>query len=120
MIELIVVVTIMALLTVIAIVSYSAAGKKSRDSKRASDLEKIRVALELYRQEKGSYPDEVDLLSPDYLQEWPQDPKNYSYFYSLATPYSYAVYGQMEDLGSTNGTYGDNCTGTCNYKLVNP
>jgi prepilin-type N-terminal cleavage/methylation domain-containing protein len=125
MIELIVVVTIMALLTVIAMVSYSTTGTKSRDSKRMADLEKVRVALELYRQEKGFYPLSYALLSPTYLQEWPKDPKNSTYYYErdylgVGSSYTYAVYGRMEDVGSTNGSYASNCNGVCNYRLISP
>lgn len=127
MIELIVVVTIMALLTVIAVVSYSTTNKKSRDSKRMADLEKIRVALELYRQEKGIYPVADaggSAALTGYLQEWPKDPKNYLYYYvrGAGTSYAYTLDGQMEDVGNTNGSYNNNCGGSekCNYRLISP
>jgi general secretion pathway protein G len=80
LVELLVVMTIIMVVTVIGMVNYGSANKKSRDAKRKSDLESVRVALEMYRQDNGSYPgdegeDEND-LKPDYIQELPEDPKS--------------------------------------------
>lgn len=132
LIELIVVVTIIAVLTVMAVVSYNGTNKKSRDSRRAADVQKIAIALEMYRQNNGHYPQNENLLVPDYLQQWPDDPKqDFDYFYlpdpsGVGSSYTYALFSQMEDLGSTNGTYSAiggqivNCGGTCNYMQTNP
>jgi prepilin-type N-terminal cleavage/methylation domain-containing protein len=77
LIELIVSVTIIAVLTVVGVVSYTGTSKKARDSRRMADLEKIRVGLELYRQGVGpSYPSNLPQLVTDkYLQEVPIGPK---------------------------------------------
>lgn len=55
-VELLVVITIIAVLMAIATVAYSSTMTKSRDAKRLSDLEQIRSALEICRSEDGYYP----------------------------------------------------------------
>jgi prepilin-type N-terminal cleavage/methylation domain-containing protein len=118
-IELIVVVTIIAVLSVAGVISYSAANKKSRDSRRISDLEKMRMALEMVRQVGVTYPTTIGVLAPDYMQTVPTDPKSdgSAYLYQqLNSGYGYQLTASMEDLGSTNGAYG----GTYNYRVFNP
>lgn len=116
-----VVITIMIVITAIGIVSFSGINKKSRDSRRMSDLDKLAIALEVYKQENGIYPASPDLLVPSYIDAVPIDPKTYSYFYDrTVSNYSYNYYAQVEDIGSTTGVYGNNCTGVCNYKITNP
>lgn len=60
MIEIMVVVTIIAVLTTIGIISYSSTQKKARDGKRKADLEQLRSALVLYRTDNGVYPTSLD------------------------------------------------------------
>ena len=120
-IELIVVVTIIAILSVAGVISYSSANQKSRDSRRISDLEKIRMALEMIRQVGVTYPVSAGSLVPTYLQSLPVDPKtnlSSSYWY-VPTPgggYGYALRATMESVGSTNGSYGSGY----NYQVTNP
>lgn len=123
-VELIVVVTIIMVITVAGTLSYQSTSQKSRDGKRMSDLQKMAVALEMYKQENVTYPvSELD-LKPEYMQELPKDPKDptFSYFYRLGTTnYSYELYAQMENVGSTNYPAGpSSCGGTCNYRLLSP
>jgi len=78
LIEILVVVTIIALLTATAAVSYSQFSKQSRDAKRKTDIEQIRAALEMYRSNVDSYPlVTVSLTLPPviYIQSIPSDPK---------------------------------------------
>ena len=100
LIELIVTVTIIAVLTVVGVVSYSGTSKKARDNRRMADLEKIRVALELYRQNVGtSYPAGLSSLVSGYIQVLPTDPKtkaNYSYTHS---GYTYTITATLEETG---------------------
>lgn len=56
LIELIIVISIIALLSVIGISTYSSVQVDARNSKRKSDLKEIKSALELYRSEIGTYP----------------------------------------------------------------
>jgi len=56
LIEILVVATIVAVLSVIGVASYTSINKRSRDAKRKSDLEQVRSALEMYRVDTGHYP----------------------------------------------------------------
>lgn len=117
-IELIVVVTIIAVISVVGAVSYSSANKKSRDARRISDLEKMRISLEMMRQVGVTYPASANNLVPTYLQSLPLDPKsNAVYWYTAGTNnYTYTLRATMEDLGATNGSYGSGY----NYQVTNP
>ena len=119
-IELIVVITIIAVLSLAAIVSYGPIQKKSRDSRRVADLQKISMALEMARQIGTTYPSEANLntvLVPNYIQLFPKDPKtNSDYVYSRPTNYTFSIGASMEDLGSTNIP----ASGGLNYKVFNP
>lgn len=104
LIELIVSVTIIAVLTVVGVVSYTGTNKKARDSRRMADLEKIRVGLELYRQGiGGTYPSSLNALVTNYLSEVPAGPKGEVYDYDqTGTGYTYTLKTTVEDSGSTN------------------
>jgi general secretion pathway protein G len=114
LIELIVVVTIMAVLTVAGIISYGGTSKRARDNRRMADLEKIRIALELYRQGTGSsYPASISSLVTTYLQEQPKDPKTDSYYTYNNSGYTYTIDATVEDAGSSNVAGGI-------YRVINP
>lgn len=120
LIELIVVVTIIAVISVAGVISYGSAGKKSRDSRRMSDLEKMRMALEMARQVGTTYPTSIYSLEPNFLEKVPIDPKGSNYYYQIvgANNYRYTIWATMEDLGSTNGIYG--AGDAYNYQVTNP
>lgn len=120
-------ITIVAVLTTVALVSFSGTNKKGRDSRRISDLQKVAVALEMARQVGGTYPAASGgqpsgiIGSGNYLPTWPVDPKGYSYVYARPTNYTYTLSGYVEDLGSTTGgSYGSCGSVTCNYQITNP
>lgn len=86
-IEILVSVTIIAVLLAIGVASYASVNRNARDAKRKSDLEQIRAALEQYRADNGSYPATGWQLStsgsswltglvPTYMDAVPVDPKN--------------------------------------------
>jgi general secretion pathway protein G len=56
LIELLVVMTIISVLLGISMVAFQGSRKSARDTKRTSDLEQIRSALEVYRSDQGGYP----------------------------------------------------------------
>jgi general secretion pathway protein G len=133
LIELLVVSTILAVLMTVGVVSYRSTTLKSRDTKRTSDLEQIRTALEMYRADKGSYPvsasaeNPTDLSNPlttdGYMQNIPEDPvSTYSYRYTCPDSgdsycYSYTLSAYLEG-GSTGSTA---CTdGANNFCVKNP
>ena len=110
LIESLVVVTMMMVIVAIAVTSYASVSKKNRDNRRMSDLERIRTALELFRQEDlgGSYPapssgQASGLTTGGYIDVWPVGPKGSSvgdtYFYSRPSAYSYTVRTNLESTG---------------------
>jgi len=114
-IELIVVVTIIAVLSVAGVVTYSAVNRKSRDSRRISDLEKMRMALEMIRQVGVTYPSASSVLAPTYLQAIPKDPvSGNNYIYAQTNSgYGYTINAILEDPSSSG-------TGSTAYQVSNP
>jgi type II secretion system protein G len=115
LIELLVVISIIGLLATIVMVSLNSARGKARDARRASDMQQIQKALELYLADNGQYPvatcpcgsggwetSDVDpnqfmeYLAP-YMSKVPVDPINkrdvgFSFFGPRAGNYFYAYY----------------------------
>lgn len=58
-IELLVVITIIAVVFAAGVVSYTTISKNSRNARRSADMEAIRQALEMCRSIDGSYPASV-------------------------------------------------------------
>ncbi len=56
LVELMVVISIIAILSMIGLTMYSSAQKSSRDGKRRADIQAIQTALEQYRTDHGAYP----------------------------------------------------------------
>jgi prepilin-type N-terminal cleavage/methylation domain-containing protein len=85
LLELLIVIGIIAVLIGVGVVSYSTAQRKSRDSKKKSDLQSIQNALEQYYSVCGfEYPDPVSNAVPTIgcaspatiiMSEIPLDPK---------------------------------------------
>jgi len=115
--ELLVSISIIAIMTAVAVVSFGGVNKRARDSKRIADLEKIRLALEAAKQVGSTYPSTLNaLVGTSLLQQVPKDPKTGTvYTYSRPTNYTYQICATVEDLGSTNSS-----TAGCNYKVINP
>lgn len=103
--EILISVAIVAILTAIGIVSYNSVNKRARDAKRKSDLEQVRSALEIYRNDKGKYPGSavgwiaLTVLDPGdgtgplvtaYLPRIPMDPRSTA---SAPIPYWYSPNG---------------------------
>jgi len=95
LIELLVVISIIGLLSSIILSSLNSARMKARDSRRIADLNQIKLALELYFDANGYYPQSNcgwdcngyrystdsswDLLAADlrpYIKTLPKDPRN--------------------------------------------
>lgn len=137
-IELMVVISIIAILLGAGIATYTSANKRSRDARRKSDLEQVRSALEMFRADNGSYPDAgcstescgvVNLttlpLTPEYMPSIPIDPdgiKEYKYRPTNkgtgTTFYGYCLYGNVEQ-GTGYLTECDD-TANYNYEVKNP
>ncbi len=130
LIEILVVITIIALLTSTAAITYSQLGKQSRDAKRKADLEQIRAALEMYRSDEsggnGSYftysgscagSGVSSFLVGNYIGSIPSDPKSntYNYYCSIGTS-TYSLGAYMETGPVSTGCNSYSCgTASCNY-----
>lgn len=108
LIELLVVISIIGLLSSIILASLNTARAKGRDAARISDMRQLRIALELYRNDNGSYPTSLASLVPNYIKLVPNDPSGgtgtcrptYCYAYLPSTnPTSYHMGAQMENTG---------------------
>lgn len=120
LIEILVVVTIIGLITSIAVVSYTSINKNSRDARRKADLEQIRAALEMYRSNNNSYPDALDTLTtlPVYIQSVPTDPKSASYSYYFTSSGSDYTLGAYLESSASVCVAAPNCgSGGCTYCL---
>lgn len=111
-IELLVSITIAAVLASIGLASYSSTNKRSRDTRRKADIESIRSGLEIYRSEVGSYPalstngsgcltaTEISNLGTIYLKPIPDDPKDdgstYCYKYTRTSTTTYTMSCNLE------------------------
>lgn len=131
LVELLIVVAIIGVLSSVVISSLNGARMKSRDARRVSDLKQIRIALEMYYDQNGSYPivkwatsgitsydsslsrwtQLQNFLSP-YISKLPADPKssgssgpwytgNYHYAYGSVNGLSYDLVGQFEDIDNS-------------------
>ncbi len=144
LIEVLVASTVIALLATGLYTSYSQINIQGRDSRRKADLEQIRAALEMYRNDKGYYP--ISSLintscgnttglsdgSTTYLSDVPDDPKcpNFKYYYT-AIPSgcnnsstfcsNYTLATKLESLTTTCQSLNNQCSGTtttnCTYCL---
>jgi prepilin-type N-terminal cleavage/methylation domain-containing protein len=121
LIEILVVIAIIGLLTSIIIVNIRQATTKARDAKRISEIRQIRLAIELYYDAMGYYPQFTGnarcnvgnnnslagLITEKLLASVPLDPVN-----SSATPhrlcYEYMGIGTAENYDFTSGWY---CSG---------
>ncbi|MFH2061590.1 MAG: prepilin-type N-terminal cleavage/methylation domain-containing protein [Candidatus Beckwithbacteria bacterium] len=127
-IEMLVVITIIAVLTMIGVTSFGVANRKARDGKRKGDLEQIRAALEIYYTDESDYPPSLTFGtgtitngSDTYMNPVPNDPlSTQTYVYtSVALSKSYDLYALLE--GEAGTAYTSDCgPSTCNYKVSNP
>ncbi len=127
LIELLIVVSIIGLLSTLAVVALGSARVKARDSKRLADLKQMQTALELYYTDQNAYPagagtgvataigttpyaclnniaagfGPTGCTSP-YMAAIPTDPKsgNYTYTYNAASS-TYTLNATLE--GAING-----------------
>lgn len=110
-VELLVVITIIAVVFAAGVVSYTSISKNSRDARRKADMEAIRQAVEMCRSITGSYPSGIYIGPTNQdvacnstnttMYKTPKDPKdgsNYSYS-TTGTGYSLTT-SKMENIGN--------------------
>lgn len=138
LIEVLVVATIIAVLTAIGVVSYTNINKRSRDTKRKSDMEQIRSALEMYRADNGFYvatgaPNYTDasnlsaVLVPSYMAAIPSDPKSPTQVYRYKATdlvsgnyYGYCLSSLIEAEVNPTDTCTPDTVNSHNYGLKSP
>lgn len=80
--ELLIVITIIAILMVVFMAAFKpwTQQAKARDSRRKSDLQKLKAPLEDYYNDNNCYPLSLGNLVPDYIGEEPKDPDTGDYY----------------------------------------
>ena len=123
--ELLVSISIIAILTALATVSYSIAQKKARDARRTQDMDAVRKAQELYySQNNYVYASSADeLTGGQFLEKFPSDPKSdRSYIENWEAPidlrYEYCFCAELENENGGNATDSDCSMGPGNYYCV--
>ncbi len=81
LIELLVVIAIIGVLASVVLASLNTARRKSRDARRIADIKQIQLALELYFDANGEYPDAMSSLAPSFIPAVPADPSGSAYDY---------------------------------------
>lgn len=102
-----IVIMVIGILSSVVLASLNSAREKSRDARRISDVKQLQLALELYYDDRGSYPTKnlFKNLSPGYLAIIPTDPAGGNYNYSYCLPDSYHLGASLEgqNHSSLNG-----------------
>lgn len=105
LIEILVAVSIIAIISAVGLAAYSKAQSVARDTKRRQDLVNIRTVLELYKQKNGTYPTTsswvdssaggtwIPGLDASYMNSLPTDPQQSTNSCSPGTCYTYGYWG---------------------------
>lgn len=106
LIELLIAISILAIISTVAVVSYSQVQLSARDSRRKSDLRALQTALELYYQRNSqTYPSTSftnldSQLVPDFINKLPTDPSSPTRDYSYSSDGT--TYSLCADLENDN------------------
>jgi general secretion pathway protein G len=128
LIELVIVISIIGLLITIPVIGYGQVTRKSRDTRRKQDIDKVNTALSQYRSEVGHYPIQSNYaalaadLVPSFLTQLPVDPRNgptHYYNYSSTDGEFFILSATLENTNGSNfeiyvasATGGTTITGT--------
>ncbi len=113
LIELLVVVTVIALLMSAGAYTYSHQVSRGRDQKRMADLGYIQTALEKYKSDNGAYPNKLNAIEGSYIEKLPVDPKTRAnYDYTVVKKNS-----MIEGCGGRELTCGGDNVDYCAYVL---
>ena len=136
LIELLIVIIILGVMASLITGNFFTSLKKGRDTKRKADLEQITRALEMYYEDKKTFPVTAGLTfgasltdsvsGKVYMQKVPNDPtsgKDYEY---VSTGSDYKLYACMENnlqilpYSNLSGTPTISCSTTCSNNEVPP
>lgn len=128
LIELLIVMAILAIIVGIGLGFYSNVQPKARDAKRKNDLSQVAKALELYYQDRGTYPASSggqisgcgaagtavctwggafvnETNSTVYMAQLPREPRTgYTYFYESSGT-AYQIYARLENIKDPDVPY---------------
>lgn len=108
LVELMVVVTILAILSVVGFGVFTGAQKNARDGRRMSDVDAIAKLLEANYQAGATNPYQAVQTNWFTSNVIPADPGTYTYTYPTTAATSYCVCAQLENA---KGNYGaNNCS----------
>ncbi len=116
LVELMIVITVIAILATIAVASFTRVQKQARDTKRKGDMQTLATSLQAYYTENNSYPAALSTLVSTYLPSLPTPPAGGSY-----TVYSYSIgnggniYGLCVDLEAPAAIWNVNTSNTGGY-----
>jgi prepilin-type N-terminal cleavage/methylation domain-containing protein len=128
MIELLISVTILAILITVGMVNFGGAQRRTRDAERKRDLQDIKIAFENYYNDNGCYPAAGTMdscgaatLSP-YLKQIPCDQTTgdpYGYVPLANACQGYRLYTQLEETRDEDiVSVGCSPTDGCGYPVV--
>ncbi len=114
-IELLVVISIIAILSSIILASFDSTRKKGRDAKRIADIKQIQLALGLYYDANGQYPPNIytsglDAPASGFMPKVPTDPSSSALCTTGVTSstepscYMYTPYMASTDSGGANAS----------------
>jgi len=118
LVELLVVIAIIGVLATLVLLQLGTARARARDTKRITDVNQIRTAVEQYFEDNGGkYPTAIDSGSiGKYLTKIPTDPLTnnpYGYAYNpAANPSTYQVWAQLEQTAAALNGDADIDSGT--------
>jgi type IV pilus assembly protein PilA len=114
LLELLIVIAIIGILVSVGVASYSQAQKKTRDSRRTSDMKAIQAAWEQYYSDNnGSYPASCTITAAYMPAGVPSDPKT-SVSYATGATCTATTYCFCASIESGNGNSG----AACDYSAV--
>ncbi len=136
LIELLVVISIMAVLISLSAFGLQQARESARDGQRRADLETIRTGLSFYKADCNVYPTpniststriSTSLTSScggsnTYIEKIPVDPVSTNNYYYIQSGSTYTICASLETEGTKVPTQcsSASCGGTCNYYVLNP
>ena len=122
LIELLIVIAIIGVLAALLMANFVGVRERARDAQRKSDLRQIQSALELYRADKGTYPDAISCgnifsdvtVTTTYMSKVPCDPLNtapFVYTYTSVNSNSgYYIYTCLENINDSQKDTSNNST----------
>ncbi|MCX7997304.1 MAG: type II secretion system GspH family protein [Patescibacteria group bacterium] len=109
MIEMMITISIIALLTTIPVLAYTQISRNARDTKRKEHIDTVAAALQAYKIENDRYPEAGDFnqlatyLVPEYLSQLPVEPAGLNYTYeSGANGQSFSLSAQLDSKNGDN------------------